>query len=152
MDLAAAGGWKQEKSVILVRLYLNGERTHREYNQNFHWLAGDWFWKGFMIRTTEGSLRNVCSRELSNGRCSKPTIGLSMGSPMEELEKGLKDLTPIGRTTISANQTLLPQSSQRLNHQPKSTHGATHGSSHICSSGWPYWASMGGEALGVVKA
>jgi len=41
---------------------------------------------------------------------------------------------PIGRTTISSNQT--PQSSQGLNHQPKSIHGRTHASSHICSIGW----------------
>ena len=37
------------------------------------------------------------------------TIELIMGSPMEELEKGLKELNgvcnPIGRTTISTNQT-----------------------------------------------
>jgi hypothetical protein len=26
------------------------------------------------------------------GGCSQPTIGLNMGSPMEELEKGLKEL------------------------------------------------------------
>jgi hypothetical protein len=26
------------------------------------------------------------------GRCSQSTIGLSMGSPIEELEKGLKEL------------------------------------------------------------
>jgi hypothetical protein len=26
------------------------------------------------------------------GGCSEPTIGLSVGSPMEELEKGLKEL------------------------------------------------------------
>jgi hypothetical protein len=56
---------------------------------------------------------------------------------------------PIGRTTISANQT--PQSYQILNHQPKSIHGETNGSSCICSRGWPCWASMGGEALGLVK-
>jgi len=31
-----------------------------------------------------------------------------------------------------------PQSSQGLKHQPDSTHGGTHGSSHICSRGWPY--------------
>jgi hypothetical protein len=41
-----------------------------------------------------------------------------------------------------------PQSSQGLNHKLKSTHGGTHGSSHICSRGWPWRASMGGEALG----
>jgi uncharacterized protein YqcC (DUF446 family) len=45
-----------------------------------------------------------------------------------------------------------PQSSQGLNHQFKSTHGGTHGSSRICSRGWPCQASMGGEALGPVKA
>jgi len=55
------------------------------------------------------------------------------------------DCTPMGRT-ISANQT--PQSSQGLNHQPKSIHGGTHGS----SKGWPYLASVGGKALGPVDA
>jgi hypothetical protein len=49
---------------------------------------------------------------------------------------------PTGRTTVSTNQT-----SPELNHQPKSTHGGTHGSSHICSRGW---SSMGEEALGVL--
>jgi hypothetical protein len=44
------------------------------------------------------------------------------------------------------------QSSQGLNHQPKSTHGGIHGSSSICGRGWPSQSSMGGEALGPVKA
>jgi hypothetical protein len=44
------------------------------------------------------------------------------------------------------------QSSQGLNHQPKSTHGRTHGSSRICSTEWPCRTSMGEEALGPVKA
>jgi hypothetical protein len=44
------------------------------------------------------------------------------------------------------------QSSQGLNHQPKTTHGGTHDSSRICSRGWPSQSSMGGEALGAVKA
>jgi hypothetical protein len=44
-----------------------------------------------------------------------------------------------------------PQSSQGLYHQPKSTHGGTHGSSCICSRGWPCGTSMRGEALGPVK-
>jgi hypothetical protein len=57
---------------------------------------------------------------------------------------------PIGRPTILTNQT--PQSSQGLNYQPKNTHGGTNGSSCICSRGWPCQASMGGEALGPVKA
>jgi len=33
-----------------------------------------------------------------------------------------------------------------------STHGRTHDSSHICSRGWHCPASIGGEALGPVKA
>jgi hypothetical protein len=60
---------------------------------------------------------------------------------MEELEKGLKELKVFA--TISNNQTL--QSSQGLNHQPRSTHGGIHGFSCICSRGWPCWASIGGE-------
>jgi hypothetical protein len=56
----------------------------------------------------------------------------------------------IGRTTISTNQN--PQSSQGLNHQPKSAHGGTHGSSCICSRERSYLASMEGEVLGPVKA
>jgi hypothetical protein len=73
---------------------------------------------------------------------------------MEELEEELKELkrncNPIGRTTISTNQT--PQSSQRLNIQAKSTRGGTHASSCICSRGLPYLALRGGEALGPVEA
>jgi hypothetical protein len=70
---------------------------------------------------------------------------------MEELKKGLKELkgicNPIGRTTL-----LINQPSQGLNHQPRSTHHGTHGSSCICSRGWPSRSSMGEEALGSVKA
>jgi hypothetical protein len=51
----------------------------------------------------------------------------------------------IGKTTILTNQTL--QRSQELSHQPNKTRGGTHGSSWICSNGWPYLASMGGEDL-----
>jgi len=46
----------------------------------------------------------------------------------------------------------MPQSSQGLKHQEKSTHGWTHGSSHICSRGFHSLASLGEEALGPVTA
>ena len=70
---------------------------------------------------------------------------------VREGTEGVEEVcNPIGRTTISTNQTF--QSSQGLNHQPKSTHGGIHGSSCICSRGWPCWTSVGGEALGSVKA
>jgi hypothetical protein len=57
---------------------------------------------------------------------------------------------PIGRTTISINQT--SQSFQGPNHQAKSIHGGTHSSSHICSRGCPCWPSLWEEALSPVKA
>jgi hypothetical protein len=46
----------------------------------------------------------------------------------------------------------VPQSSLGLNHQTKSIHVRTHGSSCICSRGWPSQTSMGGEALCSMKA
>jgi hypothetical protein len=57
--------------------------------------------------------------------------------------------SPVGETTIWTNQ--YSQSSQGLNHQPKSTHGETQDSSPICSREWPCGTSMRGETLGPVK-
>jgi hypothetical protein len=54
--------------------------------------------------------------------------------------------------TPSMNSNQYPQSFVGLNHQPKNIHGRIHGSSCICSRGWPSWSSMGGEALSPVKA
>jgi hypothetical protein len=58
--------------------------------------------------------------------------------------------SPIGGTTLWTNQ--YPQSSLGLNHQSKKTHGGTHGSSCICSRGWPRQTSMGRETLCPMKA
>jgi hypothetical protein len=72
---------------------------------------------------------------------------------MEELGEGLKELKGFAthKKNNNINQTTLPpQSSQGLN-QPRSIHGGTHGSSCICSRGWPDLESIG-EALGPVKA
>ena len=104
-------------------------------------LTGAWY--SCLLRgSARASYRYRC-------RCLQPTIGLSTG----HLGEGLKELkrfaTPLGRTAVSTNWT--PQSSQVLNHQPKSTHSGTHGSSCICSRGWPSRTSMGGEALGPAK-
>ena len=85
---------------------------------------------------------------------SHSSIGQSTGSPMKELEKVPKELN--GSAAPWEEQqyelTSTPQSSQGLNHQPKSTHGGTRGSSCICSRGWPSRSSMGGEVLGPLKA
>jgi hypothetical protein len=85
----------------------------------------------------------------------QPNIKLSMGSPMEGGVRGRTEgaegvYNPIVRTTIPNNQN--PQSFQGLNHQLKSTHGGTHGSSCICSRGLAYLASVGREPLGPVEA
>jgi hypothetical protein len=56
----------------------------------------------------------------------------------------------IGRTAITTNQ--IPQSSQGLSYQPKSTYGGTHGSSCICSRGCPCQTTMGGDAFNPVNA
>jgi hypothetical protein len=47
---------------------------------------------------------------------------------------------------VSTGQT--PRSSLELDHQPKSTHGSTHGSGHICGRGWLCWTSVVGDTLG----
>jgi hypothetical protein len=70
---------------------------------------------------------------------------------VRERTKGLEGVyNAIGRTIISTKKT--PQNSQGLNHQSKSTHGMTSGSSHIWSRGCSCLASMRGEVLGPVKA
>jgi hypothetical protein len=62
------------------------------------------------------------------GRCSKPTIGLSAGSLMEELEKGLKESLLLLLWAEQQCQLARPLPSpelQELDHQPKSTPGET---------------------------
>jgi hypothetical protein len=58
---------------------------------------------------------------------------------------------PIGRKTISTNQTLSSPTHKRINHQPKSTHRGTHDFGCICSRGLTYLASVGGEVLDPVE-
>jgi hypothetical protein len=96
-------------------------------------------------------------RNKYRGRCSQPSIELSTGSPMEKLEEGLKEMKGFAahRRNNNINQPhtpTQPQSSQELNHQPKSIHGVTHDAMCICRRGWSCWASMGGESLGTGKA
>ena len=66
---------------------------------------------------------------------------------VRERAEGAEDVCNPIRRTIPTNQT-----SQGLNHKPKSTHGGGHGSSRICSREWLCWASVRGEALGPGKA
>ena len=72
--------------------------------------------------------------------------GVHSGGVRERTEGDEMVCSPVGGTTISTKQ--ISQSSQGLNHQPKSTNGATYASSHIRSRGRPCGTSIGGEALG----
>ena len=82
---------------------------------------------GFLLR---GSAR-ACQIQK---RMLAVNIGLSVGSLMEELEKGLKlkrgFTAPLRGATVSMGQT--SQITLGLNQQAKSTHGRTHGSGCIC--------------------
>jgi hypothetical protein len=76
--------------------------------------------------------------------------GVPIGGVRERTEGAEGVCSPIRTTTIPTNQS--PQRFQGLRHQTKSTHGGTRGSSPIRTRGWPRRSSMGGEALGHVKA
>ena len=73
----------------------------------------------------------------------------SDGRGREEIKKAEGVCNLIGRITISTIQ--ITQSSQGLNHQPENTHETIHGSSSLCSRGWPFLATKGLEAHGPVK-
>jgi len=64
--------------------------------------------------------------------------------------EGVENICNAIERTISTKHNA--QSSQRLNHQPKSIHGDIHDSKYICSRGLPYRTSMGGETLCPVEA
>jgi hypothetical protein len=70
---------------------------------------------------------------------SQTTIGMSTESPIEELEKELKEQPHRKNNNINQQETPPSSpSSQGLNHKPKSaTHERTHGSTCISSRGWP---------------
>ena len=53
--------------------------------------------------------------------------------------------------TKSMNQPVPPELPGTKPPTKEYTHGGTHGSSCICSKGWPSWPSVGGEAIGPVN-
>jgi len=60
--------------------------------------------------------------------------GVSNGGARERTEGSERICNPIEEQQYQPAR--LPQSSQGLNHQPKSTHGGTHDSSCLCNRGW----------------
>jgi hypothetical protein len=83
------------------------------------------------------------------GRSSQTNHWTELGVPDGRVGEGTEGAdgvcSPVGGATVSTNQT--PTSSQRLDHQPKNTHGGTYGSSQIGGRGWP---SVGGVDLSPV--
>jgi hypothetical protein len=100
------------------------------------------------------SPERLCQSLIYRGRSLQPTIGLSLGvldGGVGERTEGAEGVcSPMEGAAVSTGQT--PWCSQGLDQQPKSTHGGTHGTGHVCGRGWPCWASAGREALGPVKA
>jgi hypothetical protein len=86
------------------------------------------------------------------GGSSQPTIRLSSGVPNGGVGEGTEEdegvYSPMEGATVSIGQT--SRSSRGPVHQPKNTHGVTHGAGHICGRGWSCRTSVGGEALGSV--
>jgi hypothetical protein len=80
-----------------------------------------------------------------------PFSNYSIGDPVLSPLVGCKDL-PLYLSGSGRAQTTMPPNSQALNHQPKSVHRGTHGSSCIYSTGWSCQSSMGREAFDTVKA
>jgi hypothetical protein len=70
------------------------------------------------------------------------------GGARERTQGAEEVCSPIGGTIWTIQE---PQSSQEINHQPKSTPRGTHSSSCIYSRAWPSHSPMGGEALCPVK-
>jgi hypothetical protein len=93
-------------------------------------------WYGCLLTNTE------------EGAHSQP-LDWAPGSTMEELEKGFKELRGFAAPwrEQQCQQARPPWSSQGLDHQPKKTHRATHGTGHICGRRWLYWTSVGEEGL-----
>jgi hypothetical protein len=67
---------------------------------------------------------------------------------MKDLEKELEELrevaAPWSEQELSTSQTPLELLGTR---PPTKEYTWTHGSGRICGRGWPYWTSVGGEAL-----
>ena len=116
--------------------------------QTLLWMTGSACWQE---PDRAVSWEDLSEPDIHRGGCSQPTNEwtdhrVPNGGVRERIEEAEGVYNPIGRTTISTKQC-----SQALNHQTPSTHGGTHGSSHIWSWGLSCWSSMGEEALGPVK-
>jgi len=118
------GKWMELQNIILSEVIQSQKNTHGTHS----------LISGYYPKSSEYPRYN-------------PHNGVPNGEVIERTEGDERICNTLGRTVMSTNQT-----SQGLKHQPKSTHGETHGSSPMCSRGGPCGSSMGGEAFDPVKA
>jgi hypothetical protein len=127
-------GAETEGKAIQRLLHLGIHPIHSCLTWTLLWMPGKCLLTGALYDYLLGALPEP---DKYRGGCSQPTIGLSTGSPMVELEKGLKELrtfaVPWGEQ--QCQMVRFPWSSCRLDHQPKNTHGGTQGSGCICGRG-----------------
>jgi hypothetical protein len=127
--------------------HLGSHPIYSYQTQTLLWMSRSACWKEPDMTVS----REPCCKALQTQRqmlaaSHWPERGVSNRGVREGTEGAEGVCNPIGRTTPT-NQT--PRTnSQGLSHQQRSTHG----SSCICSIGWPCHVSMGGEVLGPTKA
>jgi hypothetical protein len=125
----------------MTTLSLSSDMPKEDIGSHYRWLWATIWLLGIELRTS--------GRALSALNCwvpSKPPAASNIG--VRERTEGAEGVCNlIGGTSTNQN----PQSSQGLNHQPKSTHGGTMAPA-TSSREWPCQTSMGREALGPVKA
>jgi hypothetical protein len=139
-------GAETEGKAIQRLPYLGIHPIYNSQAQTLLCLSGSACWQEPDIAVSWDALPEP---DKYRGGYLQPTIGLSTGSLMEELEKGLKKLR--GFAALGGGYSVNwqnPGRSQGLDHQPMSTHGGTHGSGCICGREGPCWISVGGAALG----
>jgi hypothetical protein len=139
-------GVETEGKAIQRLSHLGIHSIYRHQSQTLLWMTRSACWHEPNIAVFWKALPEP---DKYRGRCSHPTIELSLGSLMEKLEKGLKELREFVAPWREQQCQLsrLSQSYQGLDQQPKNPHSGTQSSGCICGRGWPCWTSVGAVAL-----
>jgi hypothetical protein len=82
-------GAETEGKTIQRLLHLGIQPIYNNQTQTLLWMSRSTYWLEPDIAVSWEALPEP---DIYRGRCSQPTIELIMGFPMEELEKGLKEL------------------------------------------------------------
>jgi hypothetical protein len=140
-------GAETEGMTIQRMPHLGIPPIYNHQTQTLLWMPRSAWWEEPDIAVSREALPES---DKYRGGFSQPNFGLSTGSPMEELDKGLKELKgfAVPWEEKQYQPTRTPKRSQGLNHQPRSTHG----SSCMCCRGLHCWPLVGGHAFGPGKA